>query len=145
MGKHPTVERLAQSIQEKKQCRIYVDGLSGSSTALIFASLNQRQALPHTLYILDDEEEAGYFYHDLTQIMTGKNIMFFPSSYRQAIRNAQKDPANEVLRTDVLVALTNQNDNTTEGEILNIVTYPEAIKELVISQNTLKSNTQWQI
>ncbi|MBQ0141464.1 MAG: transcription-repair coupling factor [Prevotellaceae bacterium] len=141
LGKHPTVERLAQSIQEKKQCRIYVDGLSGSSTALIFASLNQRQALPHTLYILDDEEEAGYFYHDLTQIMTGKNIMFFPSSYRQAIRNAQKDPANEVLRTDVLVALTNQNDNTTEGEILNIVTYPEAIKELVISQNTLKSNT----
>ena len=38
------------------------------------------------LFILDDEEEAGYFYHDLTQMLGDREVAFFPSSYRRAIK-----------------------------------------------------------
>ena len=61
------------------------------------------------LFILDDEEEAGYFYHDLTQMLGDREVAFFPSSYRRAIKYNQKDDANELLRTNTLAqVLTNQ-------------------------------------
>ena len=56
--------------------------------------------------------------------------MFFPSSYRRAIKYAQRDAASEILRTEVLAKLKG-------GVAVNIVSYPEALAELVISQRQL--------
>lgn len=42
------------------------------------------------VFILGDQEEAGYFYHDLTQVNGEENILFFPSSYRRAIKYGQR-------------------------------------------------------
>ena len=48
-----------------------VTGLHGSSSALFSVGLFHK--LPHTyLYILNDAESAGYFYHDVTQIIGSK-------------------------------------------------------------------------
>lgn len=62
------------------------------------------------MFILGDQEEAGYFYHDLTQVNGEENILFFPSSYRRAIKYGQKDAANEILRTEVLSRLQSNNN-----------------------------------
>ena len=90
------------------------------------------------LFILDDEEEAGYFYHDLTQMLGDREVSFFPSSYRRAIKYNQKDDANELLRTNTLAqVLTNQ----THPLSILIVTYPDALAERVVSRQNLEDNS----
>ncbi len=85
--------------------------------------------------VLNDLEDAGYFYHDLVQLTGGDGIYFFPSAYRRAIKYGHVDPANEILRTEVLSTL---QDPTAP---FIIVTYPEALAEKVISREVLKENT----
>lgn len=111
-----------------------IKGLHGSSKPLFAASLYNRAPNPY-LYILNNLENAGYFYHDLTQLLNDKEVLFFPSGYKRAAKYGQLDPANEILRTEVLERLQ-KNDK----EYI-IVTYPDAIAEKVISQSTLKQNT----
>ncbi len=90
------------------------------------------------LFILDDEEEAGYFYHDLTQMLGDREVAFFPSSYRRAIKYNQKDDANELLRTNTLAqVLTNQ----THPLSILIVTYPDALAERVVSRQNLEDSS----
>ena len=80
-------------------------------------------------------KRRGYFYHDLTQLMGTQDVLFFPSSYRRAIKYAQRDSANEILRTEVLARLSALNSQ------LYIVTYPEALAEMVVSKKTLDTRT----
>ena len=86
------------------------------------------------LFILPEADEAGYFYHDLTQLMGTEQVMFFPSSYRRAVKYGQRDGANEILRTEVLARLTKTE---TGADVLFVVTYPEAVAELVVSKKRL--------
>ena len=60
------------------------------------------------------------FIHDIVQANGDKNVLFFPSSYRRAIKYDEKDAANEILRTEVLSKLE-------QNEPVSIVTYPEAL------------------
>lgn len=85
--------------------------------------------------ILNDQEEAGYFYHDLVQLTGSNDIYFFPSAYRRAIKYGHVDPANEILRTEVLSVLQDP-----EAPFV-IVSYPDALAEKVISRDELKKNT----
>ncbi|EXZ82233.1 transcription-repair coupling factor [Bacteroides fragilis str. B1 (UDC16-1)] len=80
-------------------------------------------------------EEAGYFYHDLTQVLGTERILFFPSSFRRSVKYGQKDAANEILRTEVLSRLQKGEEG------LCIVTYPDALAEKVVSRQELSENT----
>ena len=82
------------------------------------------------LFVLDDADEAGYFYHDLTQMLGQESVFFFPSSYRCAVKYGQRDAANEILRTEVLARLS-------AGNPIFIVSYPDALAELVVSKQHL--------
>ena len=134
----PQVSALAQMIgkatdrlgNESSVKTIFLEGLLGSSAPMLFSSVAPKCKSP-LLFILQDAEEAGYFYHDLTQLMGDKNVLFFPSSYRRAIKYAQRDAASEILRTEVL----------TRVGAGYVVTYPEAIAELVVSKQNLDSRT----
>ena len=127
----PQVKALAQAIGKSSVKTIFLEGLLGSSAPMVFGSLAAKCKNP-LLFILQDAEEAGYFYHDLTQLLGNKDVLFFPSSYRRAIKYAQRDSANEILRTEVLARFS-------EG--MYVVTYPEAIAELVVSKKTLDTRT----
>ncbi len=87
------------------------------------------------VFVLGDLEEAGYFYHDLTQILGTERILFFPSSYRRAVKYGQKDAANEILRTEVLSRLQKGEQG------LCVVTYPDALVEKVVSHRELSDKT----
>ena len=115
---------------------IFLEGLLGSSVTMLFASLSVK-CQSRLLFVLQDAEEAGYFYHDLTQLLGDRQVLFFPSSYRRAVKYAQRDSASEILRTEVLSRLSAPRDNT----YLYIVTYPEALAELVVSRKTLDTRT----
>ncbi|WP_347720011.1 transcription-repair coupling factor [uncultured Alloprevotella sp.] len=134
---HPQVAALAKIIGESSPRLTFCDGLHGSAATMVFAALTCRRikGKPY-LFVLNDEEEAGYFYHDLTQMLGDKNVLFFPSSYRRAVKYAQRDAANEVLRTQVLNALADRNE-----EYLFIVTYPEALSERVAPKISFEART----
>ena len=96
---------------------------------MFFGSLKTRLKRS-VLFVLDDADEAGYFYHDLTQMLGQESVFFFPSSYRRAVKYGQRDAANEILRTEVLARLS-------AGNPIFIVSYPDALAELVVSKQHL--------
>ncbi|MBP5377364.1 MAG: transcription-repair coupling factor [Bacteroidaceae bacterium] len=105
---------------------------------MLFSSVADRSMVNGLfLFVLDDQDEAGYFYHDMLQALGDEHVLFFPSSYRRAIKYNQKDEANEILRTEVLTRLQAR----TENEVLYVVTYPDAISEKVVSERVLSDNT----
>ncbi|MCL1942595.1 MAG: transcription-repair coupling factor [Candidatus Azobacteroides sp.] len=132
--KHPGVVALRTALKEMPGKNIFLQGLQGSESAVIFSSL-QKQLKCSQLFILNDLEEAGYFYNDLVQSGGTENTFFFPSSYKRAIKYGQPDPANEILRTEVLSRLQHPDP------AVQIVTYPDAIAEKVVSLETLKKKT----
>lgn len=81
------------------------------------------------LFILNDGEKAGYFYHDLTQIIGTKDVLFFPSAYKRAAKYGQIDPANEILRTEVLNRLQSKKFPVV------LVSYPDALAEKTVSKD----------
>ena len=124
----------AASKMLKEVQSLSIKGLHGSSKALFAASLFSREAKNY-VYILNNLENAGYFYHDLNQILGNKSVLFFPSAYKRAAKYGQVDPANEILRTEVLARL-----QKTEHPYI-IVTYPDAWPRRVVRKNTLVQNT----
>ena len=129
----PQVAALAGMLDDSSVSTVQLEGLVASSAPMAFASMALRTART-VLFILKDADEAGYFYHDLTQVMGLESVLYFPSSYRRAVKYGQRDAASEILRTEVLT----KNE---EGSSLYIVSYPEAVAELVVSRRRLDSRT----
>ena len=126
-AKRPQVAALAKAIGKTGERRIFLSGLLASSAPLLFSSLAER-CQSTILFILQDAEEAGYFYHDLTQLMGSNHVLFFPSSYRRSVKYAQRDPANEILRTEVLTAISEQlKERSGQSAALYVVSHPEAV------------------
>ena len=135
----PQVGALAKTLEKKSVKTVFLEGLMCSSAPMLFASMVSKGKPSTTVFILQDADEAGYFYHDLTQLLSNKQVLFFPSSYRRAIKYAQRDSANEILRTEVLARLSSNPSPLTPH--LYIVTYPGAIAELVVSKKQLDERT----
>ena len=124
---------LAQLLRTSTRGTVYADGLVGSSAPLVFAAL--ADSVPSTfVFILQDEDEAGYFYHDLQQIKGDGEVFFFPSSFKRAVKYGQRDSANEILRTEVLTRLSTHADAAAP---LLVVSYPEALAEWVVGKQQL--------
>ena len=89
------------------------------------------------LFIMNDPEEAGYFYHDLRRLTGDRTTLFFPSSYKRAIKYNQHDSAHEILRTEVMARLT---DEKVCEESLFVVSYPDALAELVPARKSFSTD-----
>ena len=113
--------------------KIHLPGFVGSSVT-VFASLLTEQQQQPIVYILNDKEEAAYFYDDLNHLQAGGNVLFFPGSYKRSVQYGQPEQENIILRTEVLNQLREKNP-------VSIVTYPEALVEKVITGDALASNS----
>ena len=127
---HPHINTIA-TLSDKE---LLLSGLSGSSKAVVTATLFQKKG-GIFLCVLNDLENAGYFYNDLIQLLNGVDVYFFPSTYHRHIKYGHTDPANEILRTEILGLL--QTDKPSGI----IVSYPDAIVEKVLSKKALQENT----
>ena len=138
---HPRVAALSRLLSQGQARHLHVAGLYGSAASLACAALMEGSNSPWVV-VLADEEEAGYFYHDLCQIAQGQDaeatpdrIFFFPSSFRRAVKFGKRDAANAILRTEVLGRLQDRPQG------LCVVTYADAVAERVVSPKQLESNT----
>ena len=130
---HPNTKGLASILKDGGIKTVYVGGVHASCVSLFFSAFIKNNPSVY-VFVLNDSEEAGYFYHDMVQANGDADILFFPSSYRRAIKYGQKDAANEILRTEVLSRLE-KRDNVA------VVTYPEALAEKVVSKKLLTDKT----
>ena len=129
---------LIKELAGKRGGNVFLQGLRASSAPLLFSALAQKGGKPCLLAILNDQEEAAYFYHDMVQTMGDTDVLYFPSAYRRAVKYGQKDDASEILRTEVLSRLTTiEPGNTT----LVIVTSADALAEKVVSKSSLEDKS----
>ena len=128
-GRSPQANALVDLLKKKSVHSLFLQGLVCSSASMFFGSMKTRLKRS-VLFVLDDADEAGYFYHDHTQMLGQESVFFFPSSYRRAVKYGQRDAANEILRTEVLARLS-------AGNPIFIVSYPDALAELVVSKQQL--------
>lgn len=133
-AKAPGTVALCKLLQENRGSNIFLQGQQASATPLLFAAV-ATEIKQTFLFVLQDADEAGYFYHDLTQVMGTQYVLFFPSSFKRSVKYGQRDSANEILRTEVLARVSTRDNQVTES--LLIISYPEALSELVVSKQHL--------
>ena len=148
----PQCGAFLKAVNDESVKHLFLKGMVASSAPVFFAAAASRtengkkgaQKPLTAVFILQDNDEAGYFYHDLTQILGTDNVLFFPSSYRRAVKYGQRDAANEILRTETLSRLSAAH---TAGKgkdnpgFLYVVSCPEALSELVVSKRNLDERT----
>lgn len=147
-GVLPQGDALMKTMEEKSVRTVFLQGLLASATPMFFASIVKRWQKT-MLFVLNDNDEAGYFYNDLKTIAMPENgqeqaaeVLFFPSSYRRAVKYGQRDAGNEILRTEVLSRLSVINEAKSTASLpLCIVTEPSALAELVVAKHKLDEHT----
>ncbi len=148
----PQCGAFLKAVNDESVKHLFLKGMVASSAPVFFAAAASRtengkkgaQKPLTAVFILQDNDEAGYFYHDLTQILGTDNVLFFPSSYRRAVKYAQRDAANEILRTETLSRLSaahTAGKGKDKPGFLYVVTCPEALSELVVSKRNLDERT----
>lgn len=103
---------------------------AGSVTPLLIGAM--RKTRPGLrVVVLNDREEAAYFYNDVVAFADEKQIAFLPSSYRRVIKEEEKDNDSVLVRTEVL-------NNINNGEVDTLITFPEALAERVVDRTVLE-------
>ncbi len=129
---HNTFQQAFSQIA-KTGSKTQLKGLVGSLKT-VFASLLAEQEQQVQLFILDDKEQASYFYDDLQNLKTDAQLLFFPGSYKRMIHPEHLEQENIIQRTEVL-------NQVRQGKPVKIVTYPEALVEQVITIEALDLNS----
>ena len=132
-NEHPARYTIQNFFEIESQGKLHLKGLQGSSLAVLAASLPSDKRAQ--VFVMNDKEEAAYFYNDLCTLLDDKKVFYFPSSFKRSAQYETTDNSNIILRAEVLNRLlSNQNPSY-------IVTFPEAIAEKVISPSQLEENT----
>ena len=141
MKKNELFNGYLESLQDKKILEyldqyksIHLNGLTGSLASIIGAACFKLTGKV-SVFILNDKEEAAYFYNDLEQFIPDNDLLFYPGSYRRPYQIEETDNANILMRAEVLNRLSSRRKPSC------IVTYPDAIFEKVITKKELNKNT----
>lgn len=117
------------------QARVLLRGTIGSAPNFITAALFMQSDITQ-LIVANDAEEAQYIQNDLQNLLEKKEILLLPSSYKKPGHFSDLNNHHILLRAQTLNALMNAKKG---GEI--IVTFPEALQELLVRKEKLIENT----
>ncbi len=131
---HPGFSKVKKKLLAPPGEKVHLQGLIGSSKTILLAKLFQNTG-KNFVVLLNDREEAAYFYDDLNNLGLSEQTLFFPSSYKRSVQYDRPEQENIVQRTEVLNLLSKK-----ENSYL-LVSYPEALVERVISNEGLENNT----
>lgn len=123
----PLSEELKKKLQGEEKYRL-IHNAGSITPVMVSAMLHTRPGF--RLVVLNDKEEAAYFYNDVLAFTEERKVSFLPSSYRRAINPDEKDNDSVLVRTEVLDSIANR-----KTEI--VITYPEALAERVVDRQVL--------
>lgn len=132
-SKNESVSKTASDLQIVGS-KIHWRGAIGSSFSFLSSAVCNQVPGNH-IFILEDKEEAAYFFNDLEGIFPEqKNLFFYPESYRTPYTLEETDNANVVARAEVLEKVNSQSNNW-------IISYPKALFEKIPSKKVISKNT----
>ncbi|MBC3756833.1 transcription-repair coupling factor [Hyunsoonleella sp. SJ7] len=142
MSKSHISQTYAQALQTQNlrnniaqvQAKTHLKGLVGSSFSFVISSIFKEVQKPFLL-VFNDKEEAAHYLNDLEQLLSDKDVLFYPGSYRRPYDIEETDNANVLLRAEVLNRINSQKKPAI------IVTYPDALFEQVVTRKELERNT----
>lgn len=133
--------KLVRYIGEEDKHSLWIKGMAGSSAAAMAASVISGMKGTH-LFILNEKEQAAYFYNDLEYLLDEKDtsfqrkkVMFFPTSYKKAYDLAHTDNTNALERSQVVGKLSSASGTRI------IVSFPEALAEKLVTRSFLSRST----
>ncbi len=127
-------KQIVTQFENVELSHIHAQGLVGSSVSFLGNGVFEQFPVDQ-VFILDDKEEAAYFYNDLQRVVGDEKVLFFPSSYRRPYQIEETDNSNILLRAEVLNALAKRSSTKC------VVTYPDALSEKVVTKRNLEKNT----
>jgi transcription-repair coupling factor (superfamily II helicase) len=107
-------------------------GLHGAARTLAVAGLFNTSP-GNVIYIAPSRDSAEYRCHDLELWCNPEHVFFLPASFKRSIEYGQPDTSHRVQRTAALNALRT-------GLSCIVVTYPEALAELVVAREEMARN-----
>lgn len=127
---------MTMSSSQNKPAQFFLQNLYGSSTAFIIEAIfkNEATAGLNHLIVLNDAEEAAYFFNSVESLTEALDLFYFPSSFKTPQNFSLLNPSHVMLRTEALTKIS------MGGNKKIIVSYPEAIFEKVILPKTLQQN-----
>jgi len=116
--------------------QVHLQNLNGSAPAFVLKYIfTQPQTANYNhVIVLNDAEEAAYFYNSIESITGAMDLFYFPSSFKTSQNFNLLNPSHVMLRTEALTKLS------MGGNKKIVVTYPEAFFEKVIMPKTLQDN-----
>ena len=118
----------------KDKTHTVLSKFNGASLSIIISETFKKTGKTFLL-ILDDKEQAAYHLNDLERLLSEKEVLFYPGSYKRPYEIEDVDNANVLMRAEVLNRL-----NARKKPVI-IVTYPNALFEKVVTKKDLNSNT----
>ena len=130
------VDGIIMSNAQNQPAQFFLQNLYGSSTAFIIESIFKNEATAHLnhLVVLNDAEEAAYFFNSVESVTEAMDLFYFPSSFKTPQNFSLLNPSHVMLRTEALTKIS------MGGNKKILVSYPEAIFEKVILPKTLQQN-----
>ena len=126
-NKSLNLQKLQNSITQNKNF-ISVKGLYGSSKSFIISELFKNNN-SNIFWVLDEKEDAGFYFNDCEKLIKNKQLFYFPSSYTRNNNFKKTSTQNIFKRTEFI-------KNFYSSKSLAI-TYPEALFEKIIVKKEL--------
>ncbi|MDB5228607.1 MAG: mfd [Bacteroidota bacterium] len=120
---------------QTSQSGVLLRGAIGSSVNFTIASLFLQSDLTHII-VGNDADDAQYIQNDLQNLLEKKQVLYLPSSYKKPYSFSEQSNNNILLRAQTLNTLINAKKG---GEL--VVTFPDALQELLVRKEKLQENT----
>lgn len=130
-GQKP-VKELCKLYSEKRLDTFLIKGLYSSSKSFAISAASVEGI---NIVILNNRQDAEYCTSDLYRIDNEDDILFFPASKDVNRRYNISDSSSLVQRTHTLNRINSFLSDNGERAKLIIVTYPQAVEELIIEQS----------
>ncbi len=128
------ISHLHSQLADKNVKKLGITGLSGSSIAFAITGAWLQEPVQHII-ICNSKEEAAYMYNNLESLLESGKVHYLPDSFKRPTLFEELNSTQVLERTEVVNAISS---STADNSI--IVTYPEALFELVVSPKALESN-----
>lgn len=125
----PQVNNIISNINNRNNT--YIEGIKASGKSLLLSAIYKLTSGKFFI-IYEDSETAAYAYNDISNILGKDNIGILPSSYTINKKHNTIDVSSEILRTDALNIILN-NDS------FIVISSPEGISELITNKQNFSS------
>ncbi len=139
--KTPLAKAIVGHLNDSSQENLWLKGMAGSSSSVLAAAICREMKGTH-LFILNEKEQAAYFYNDLENLFSEgdagfqrKKVLFFPTSYKKSYDLARTDSANALERSQVVGKLSSALSTRI------IISFPEALAEKLVTRSFLSKST----